>query len=291
MYNQVHFVKSGTSCILLFRNSYMKIRPVKIAAVSFINTVPLIAGLEKYQSLELFKAVPASLLTILKNRKADLALIPSIDYQLAKFDLRIIRAGAIGSLTHSLTVRIFSKKPIEQIKTLSCDTDSHTSVILSRIVLKDLYNVTPEIFRYTWSGGQINVDTDAVLLIGDKVVSAFPGQSASVLPYQLDLVEAWHKLSGLGFVFAVWACRPGFKADEIKITLQRALSVNLKNIDTLARRYAPLHHWPVDIARTYLSKNMFYKLDRGQLDALKLFYSYAHKYGLISRHKAIRFAD
>ncbi|MDO8302368.1 MAG: MqnA/MqnD/SBP family protein, partial [Sedimentisphaerales bacterium] len=146
-------------------------RPTRLAAVSFLNTVPLIAGLEEYPSIELVKAVPAGLLITLKNRKADVALIPSIDYQLAPFDLRIIRAGAIGSLNHSLTVRIFSQKPIEEIKTLSCDTDSHTSVILARIILKELYNITPEVSRYTWSGGEIAIDTDAVLLIGDKVIS------------------------------------------------------------------------------------------------------------------------
>jgi chorismate dehydratase len=257
-------------------------RPVRISAVSFINTVPLIAGLEKEPTVELSKAVPAGLLVALKNRKADVALIPSIDYQLAKFDLRIIRAGAIGSLTHSLTVRLFSKKPVDQIKTLSCDTDSHTSVILCRIILKEMYNLVPDVLRYTWPGSDVNIDTDAVLLIGDKVVSAFdshsyPARASAAFPFQL--------------VFAVWACRPGFKAEDIKMILQRTLSRNLKNIDALARHYAPLHNWPVDTARTYLSKNMFYKLDRGQLEALKLFYFYAHKHGFISCHKSIRFAE
>ena len=272
-------------------------RPTRVAAVSFINTVPLVAGLEEEPSVELTKAVPAGLLIALKNRKADVALIPSIDYQLAKFDLRIIRAGAIGSLTQSLTVRIFSRKPLQEIKTLSCDTDSHTSVILARIILKEMYNLEPEVFRYTWSGGQVNVDTDAVLLIGDKVVSSFlpienpKSKTQNSFPYQLDLVEAWHELTHHGFVFAVWACRAGFKADNIKAILQRVLSVNLKKLDTLARHYAPLHNWPVETARKYLSKNMFYKLDRGQIEALKLFYSYAQKHGLISRHKSIRFAE
>jgi chorismate dehydratase len=266
-----------------------RFRPVRISAVSFINTVPLIAGLEEEPSLELTRAVPAGLVMALKNRKADVALIPSIDYQLAKFDLRIIRAGAIGSLTHSLTVRLFSKKPIEEIKTLSCDTDSHTSVILCRIILKEMYNLEPDVSRFTYGGGKINVDTDAILLIGDKVVNA--PVDKTLKQFQLDLVEAWHKLTGLGFVFAVWACRAGFKAEDIKAILLRTLSVNLKHIDTLAGKYAPLHNWPVDTARTYLSKNMFYKLDRSKLEALKLFYSYAHKHGFLSRHKSIRFAE
>ena len=267
----------------------MGTHPTKIAAVSFINTVPLITGLEEYPEVELIKAVPASLLTTLKNRKADIALIPSIDYQLAPFDLRIIRAGAIGSLNHSLTVRIFSRKPIAEIKTLSCDTDSHTSVILARIVLKELYNVTPDVSRYTYAGGEITFDTDAILLIGDKVINASIAKDFQ--QFQLDLVEAWHKLTGLGFVFAIWACRAGFKADEIKAILLRVLSVNLKKLDTLAKKHAPLHKWPVDTARTYLSKNMFYKLDPAQLEALKLFYTYAHKHGLIARFKSVRFAD
>jgi chorismate dehydratase len=270
-------------------------KPTKIAAVSFINTVPLIAGLEEYPSVEIIKAVPAGLLNTLKNRKADIALIPSIDYQLAPFDLRIIRAGAIGSLNHSLTVRIFSQKPIQEIKTLSCDTDSHTSVILARIVLKELYDVTPQVSRFTYSGGEITIDTDAVLLIGDKVINAsipqLKTQDSKLKTYELDLAEAWHKLTGLGFVFAVWACRPGFKANEIKTILQRVLSVNLKKLDTLAKQHARLHNWPAETARAYLSKNMFYKLDSGQLEALKLFYTLAHKHGFISRCKSVRFAD
>jgi chorismate dehydratase len=266
----------------------MKSHSTKIAAVSFINTVPLIAGLEEYPTVELVKAVPASLLTTLKNRTADIALIPSIDYQLAPFDLRIIRAGAIGSLNHSLTVRIFSRKPINEIRTLACDVDSHTSVILARIVLKELYNVTPEVSRYTCTGDEITFDTDAILLIGDKVITAVFPQFKT---YELDLAEAWHKLTGLGFVFAVWACRAGFKADEIKLIFQRVLSVNLKKLDILAKKHAPLHKWPVATARTYLSKNMFYKLDPAQLAGLKLFYSYAHKHGLIARFKSVRFAE
>jgi chorismate dehydratase len=268
----------------------------RVAAVSFINTIPLIAGLENNPSVELIKAVPARLLTVLKNRNADVALIPSIDYQLAPFDLRIIRSGAIGSLTHSLTVRLFSKKPFQKIKTLACDTDSHTSVILARIVLKELYDITPEILRYTWNGGPVNIDTDAVLLIGDKVISAFPQPAAGNQPpatfaFQLDLVDAWHKLTNHGFVFAVWACRRGFNIDMAKPLLARTIHANLKNISSLARRYAPLHNWPVDTARTYLSKNMYYFLDRPQLESLKLFYSFAHKHGLISRLRAIRFAE
>ncbi|MDO8301943.1 MAG: MqnA/MqnD/SBP family protein, partial [Sedimentisphaerales bacterium] len=116
-------------------------------------------------------------------------------------------------------------------------------------------------------------------------------QQTTLFSYQLDLAEAWHKLTGLGFVFAVWACRPGFKANELKTILQRVLSVNLKKLDTLAKKHAPLHHWPIDTARTYLSKNMFYKLDPAQLEALRLFYSLAHKHGLIPRCKGIRFAE
>lgn len=266
-----------------------RIRYIKIGAVSFINTVPLIAGLEDEPSVKLTKAVPSALAAMLNQRKVDVALIPSIDFQTAHGDLRIIRSGVIGSLRQSLTVRIFSKVPIGAIKRLACDTDSHTSVFLARIVLSDLYGVTPEISRLEYSGGKAGADADAMLLIGDKVVNA--EVEKDFLREQVDLVEAWRKMTGLGFVFAVWACRPEFKAAEAAILLKRRLEENLKHLAWLAKTYASEHGWPEATAKKYLSENMYYLFDHNQLMALKLFYSQAHKHGLIRRHRIVRFAE
>lgn len=265
-----------------------KQRYARVAAVSYLNAVPLIAGLEEDPTVKLLTNVPSSLLTMLENQKADVALVPSIDYQTSQSDLRILRAGAIGSRYQSMTVRIFSKKPIAQIKTLACDTDSHTSVILARIIFKEVYKKDIDVVRLRYEGQTVSSDTDAFLLIGDKVITA--AIDPAFKAYELDLAEAWTKLTTLGFVFAIWVCKPSYKPDQVILTLKRALDYNLEHLPALAKLYAPEHHWPVKVATQYLTKNMYYLFDRPQLMALKRFYALCHKHKLIRRHKAIRFA-
>src|SRR5678816_3675751 len=113
-----------------------------IGSVSYLNAKPLIYGLENHTDLSLILDVPSKLLPGLRDKRFDIALLPVIDYQ--RLDhLKIVPSGGIGCDGPTLTVRIFSRVPIERIKTLACDTDSHTSVALARIVLVDHYRLHP----------------------------------------------------------------------------------------------------------------------------------------------------
>src|SRR5438067_768883 len=115
----------------------------RVAAVSFLNAKPLIEGLEREPRVRLSLAVPSELLGALRDGEADVALLPVIDYQ--RLDgLTVVPAGGIGSDGPTLTVRIFSRVPIAQVRSLACDPDSHTSVALARIILSRRHNLRPE---------------------------------------------------------------------------------------------------------------------------------------------------
>src|SRR5437773_8398659 len=117
--------------------------PYRVAAVSYLNARPLIHGLEANPAVELSLDVPSRLLDGLRDATSDVALLPVIDYQ--RLDgLTIIPAGGIGSDGPTLTVRIFSRVPIEEVRSLACDPDSHTSVALARIILARRHNLRPE---------------------------------------------------------------------------------------------------------------------------------------------------
>src|SRR5436305_132657 len=116
---------------------------LRVGSVSFLNAKPLIYGLEESPRVELFLDVPAKLLDGLKERRFDVALLPVIDYQRME-GLRVLTAGGIGCDGPTLTVRIFSPVPIERIRMLACDTDSHTSVALARVILAESYGIRPE---------------------------------------------------------------------------------------------------------------------------------------------------
>src|SRR5206468_279206 len=115
----------------------------RIGSVSYLNAKPLIYGLDEADDLRLTLDVPSRLIDGLRERRFDVALLPVIDYQRLP-GLRVLTSGGIGCDGHTLTVRIFSKVPIGQIKTLACDSDSHTSVALARIVLAEAFDLHPQ---------------------------------------------------------------------------------------------------------------------------------------------------
>src|SRR5437763_3104541 len=125
----------------------------RVAAVSFLNSKPLIHGLESDPAVRLSLAVPAKLLDELRDGRADVALLPVIDYQRLE-GLSIVPAGGIGSDGPTLTVRIFGRVPIEEIRSLACDPDSHTSVALARIILARRHNLRPEFCDLSRASGE-----------------------------------------------------------------------------------------------------------------------------------------
>src|SRR5439155_26684491 len=102
-------------------------------SVSYLNARPLIYGFDAQPGVELHLEVPSRLLDGLRNDRFDVALLPVIDYQRME-NLLIIPAGGIGSDGPTLTVRLFSKVPIAEIRSLACDPDSYTSVALAPIL-------------------------------------------------------------------------------------------------------------------------------------------------------------
>src|SRR5687767_7383678 len=117
---------------------------LRIGSVSYLNAKPLIHGLENQKDLSLILDVPSKLLPGLRDKRFDIALLPVIDYQRLD-NLKIVPSGGIGCDGPTLTVRIFSRVPIEKIQTLACDTDSHTSVALARIILAEEFGIRPRL--------------------------------------------------------------------------------------------------------------------------------------------------
>ncbi len=244
-----------------------------VGCVSFLNAKPLIHGLERYEDLELTHDVPARLLSGLIDSRFDVALLPVIDYQRMP-GLRLLTSGAIGCDGATLTVRIFSPIPVEQIRTLVCDTDSHTSVALARIVLAKLYGVRPRLVDLSAGGVK---DDSALLLIGDKVVCDEP----QGLPHQIDLGDAWKRLTGLPFVFAAWIARAGVDLRDLPERLERAKHDGLAHLDEIIARHAIPRGWPAEVAHRYLTDYLKFDIGTQQIQAIKLFHTHAAEEGLI----------
>ncbi len=266
--------------------------PVCLSAVRFLNTLPLISGLEKLRDVAIRCSVPSLLLDQLLTGEAELALCSSIDYQRSTEPLVIAPCGILGCNGPTMTVRLYSTEPIESLRDVYCDTDSHTSVALLQILLAERFGLNVNCIDYEAREHVAHNRPvqwpDAMLLIGDKVVTDSP--PAVRYPHQLDLGELWHEMTGLPFVFAVWMARADADADRIRTAaaaLDRQLGRNLMRLDQIIAAHAESRGWPVDLAREYLTHRLSFRFDASALAGLELFFEKAHARGLIATRRPI----
>jgi len=261
-----------------------------VAAVSFLNASPLIDGLEEEPEIRLVTDVPSRLLETLILGRADVALCPVIDFQRSTEELCIVPVGAIGSDGPTLTVRVFSRKPMENVRRIHVDGDSHTSVALLEIVFAELFGRTPELCAL--ESTDLNGSDDApttMLLIGDKVVRDEPDPSR--YPHQLDLGEAWKELTGLPFVFACWMARADHALGNLPEVLVRRRHINRHRTAEIVAAHGKASGWPRDLADEYLGRILRYELGAHELESVELFWSKCHDLGLIDRLRPMRIYD
>jgi chorismate dehydratase len=230
-----------------------------VAAVSFLNARPLIDELDEEPGFHVISDVPSRLLETLLEDRASVALCPVIDFQLSPAELSIVPAGAIGSDGPTLTVRVFSRIPMDEVSRVHTDGDSHTSVALLTIVFDDLFGQMPEI--RTLSSIDVNGSDsppDTVLLIGDKVVRNRP--DPELYPFELDLGAAWKEITGLPFVFACWMARADHDLGDLPDILRRCRDRNRHRTTEIAAAHAAASGWPQALAANYLGGILRYEL-------------------------------
>lgn len=245
-----------------------------VGAVSFLNARPLIAGLDRQPAVRLSLEVPSRLAVDLAARQLDVALLPAIDLLRLPGPWRILPAGCIAAEGETLTVRIFSRVAPAAITALWADTDSHCSIALARVLWRRLYDRPLMICPYNARKGPPPAEADAVLLIGDKVVTDPP------LGYdrQFDLGRLWTDLTDLPFVFALWAGRAQLgdaALRPIDAILAAARKQGQADAPAIARREGPALGWPSDLAETYLTRHMKYELTDRALMGLDRFFQLA----------------
>jgi chorismate dehydratase len=276
--------------------------PIRIACVRYLNTAPLIEGLEKVQGLELVPAVPSVIADMVHRGEADLGLCSVVDCVGLPGDARggltLVPAGMIGCDGPTLTVRVFSTVPFERVTTLHADTDSHTSVILAQVVLAKRFGVRPRVIgfdareRMPLEGGVVGGSgasmeeswPETVLLIGDKVVTDCP--PAERYPYQLDLGEEWKKLTGLPFAYAVWMCRAedagSQKVRTATALLDRQRRHNQGRLEWVIGRRVGASRWPEEEARRYLGELLRFEVGEREREAVGAFLAEARGLGLVA---------
>lgn len=243
--------------------------PWQVGVVSYLNARPLICGLEKDPAVRLQFDVPSRLTERLLRAEFDAALIPAADLLKHSAELRIISDACIGSDGETLTVRILSRVPPEQVRRIHVDRDSRTSAVLARLAWPAIFGnrVAFVSLEDPASIGQC----ESVLLIGDKVVHT----DLSEFRYQVDLGSAWKTWTGLPFVFAVWAAPRRDDIGCLAKILATARDQGVRKAGQLAVEFGPAHGWPTPLAQQYLQRYLTFGLTDKHVEGMIRFFDLA----------------
>jgi chorismate dehydratase len=225
---------------------------IHLGAVSYLNTKPLVYGLEKFApNLTVEYDLPSRLATGLAQGRFDVALIPSIEY-FADPSYSIISDACIACRGPVLSVKLFSRVPMDRIRTLSLDEGSRTSATLVRILLRERFGIQPLTEQLPIGADAADADTDAVLLIGDRAIQ--PPKFDFVEHW--DLGEQWCGWAELPFVFAMWVARSNDIPHHVKTALENARDQGVTNLESIARREATQVGLSFNTCLSYLRDNL-----------------------------------
>ncbi len=242
-------------------------KKIRVTAVSYLNTKPLLYGIFKSEIASLIDLqldIPSVCARKLRDGEADLGLVPvAVIPELDQ--ARIVSDYCIGTVGAVQTVAIYGDRPITEMKSLYLDHHSRTSVELTKILLREYWKAAPLLLPA--SDGyieKIGGDTGG-LVIGDRTIGL-----DQRFPFVYDLGAAWMKHTGLPFVFAAWVTTQDLDEEFLK-HFNLALKKGVEEIPQLIY-LIPAPHPSFDL-KTYFTNNISFALDSTKRKALSLFLS------------------
>ena len=268
---------------------------VRLGAVGYLNARPLVYDLERLPRFDVRYDTPSECARLLHDGVTDLGLIPSIEY-LRGGPYRIVPDIAIASDGPVASVALYTSKPIDAIRSIAMDTSSRTSVALTQVLCARQFKIAPAFEHLGPDLPAMLSRCDAGLIIGDAALlldhtkvrlkadatTAVRGVRLQPDLQKIDLGEVWKSMTGLPFVYAFWAGRPGALTAEDVTALQQARDAGVAQPDRIARAYfahEPEHH---ALGAQYLRDNIKYHLGDAERAGLETFYRYAAETGVVA---------
>ncbi|MEO5984200.1 MAG: menaquinone biosynthesis protein [Ferruginibacter sp.] len=241
-------------------------RKIRVAAVDYLNTKPLIFGLERgiiSLNIELILDNPSNVARMLINDKVDVGLVPVTCTPLLK-NAHTISDYCIGCDGEVSSVCIFSEVPMNEIETVLLDYQSNTSVALFRLLAKDHWKISPMLAEGSPGYEKQITGTTAGLVIGDRAL-----KQRNVSKYMYDLGSAWKDFTGLPFVFATWVSNKSLPGDFIA-AFNASTSLGLRHLNEIVAAN-PFAEFDLN---DYYKNKIDFKFNDDKKKALQVFLNY-----------------
>ena len=258
----------------------------RIASVSFLNARPLIRrfAAEDRDRVVLSGDLPSRLAGLLEAGEADVALLPVVELFRGRAPgmipgTGIACAGAVDS------VKLFYRGELEDLNRIVADRGSRSSVALLRVLLAEVCGTSPGFVEVEPDSGLDLAEGEGALIIGDRCLEFERDRMGGGDLRAWDLGEAWRELTGLPFVFAVWAAAPGLAdrvgpagIDDLTGILTRARDPGLADLDAIVAEAAsegrPGRGGEATVAALdyYFRRSLRYELGEKEMAGLRRFH-------------------
>lgn len=271
---------------------------IKMGRISYINASPVYYGLDHGLTppwLELVTDVPASLNRKILSGKVQVSPISAAHYALHHQELLLLPDLSISCHGKVLSVICASRYSLEELegKKVLLSRESATGANLLKLLLARK-QVRPQ--YVTADLNTISKDSqeaDAVMVIGDKALTlAWKDHFSHVI----DLGQAWFDMTGLPFVFAVWAANKTFAAtharelSKISDLLRQSRKQGYTAMDEIIARGNEKLGLPKDLIGQYY-KLLYCDMDDAKVQGMQLFFDSLFSQGLLPHKVTIRFFD
>jgi cyclic dehypoxanthinyl futalosine synthase len=267
------------------------VKKLRLAAVSFLNARPITYGLERGEDerVQLSFDLPSRCAEALARGEVDLALLPFASYATFPEELRIVPGVAIAGRGNVRTILLAGEVPWEQMTEIALDSASRSSAMMLRLLTRER-GLDPS---FSECGHdqilEAAAGTRGVMVIGDAAFAA-----ADRYPHVYDLGAAWTALTGLPFVYAVWAGRPDAASPADVRLLRDSLRAGLAHRGEIARGWAAERGMDAADCEGYLTHNIRYQLGAEELSGAAAFLARSRVAGYLTAASAgagIRFYD
>ena len=267
----------------------------RMGRISFLNVLPIYHPLETGvipHPYQLVAAPPAILNEMMSRGDLQVSSCSCFEYARRPERYYLVSDLAIGSIGPVMSVLLMSRRPVEDLDgaTILISGESHTSVALLRLLLKNYYGINS-----TFATGYVTPalhsanPPEAFLAIGDEAL-----RLRDYYPYRVDLAEAWREWTGKPFVFGLWvisadAVSQGLLPDDPGELLRRGRDWGLSRLDAIIDLTSYACPLTKEELRIYYTRGLTYNLGETELDGLRLFYEKLADAGIIREAPRLRF--
>ena len=251
-------------------------KKIRIGLVSYLNTLPFVHAInmmKKEQTkwdIETIETYPSNCTRLFQQNKIDIGIIPVGGLPQLNNEYKIVSDFCLGANQSVDSVLLLSYHPLKEIDTILLDYQSNTSVLLTKILSKYFWHITPK-WQEAVQGFENNIrDKTAGVVIGDRTFSL-----KNNFPHVYDLALEWYQFQKLPFVFALWVANLKLPEPFIK-DFNLFLEKGIKEIPEAFDLFKNNYHLTInrDTALNYLTKKMAYHYSSAMQNSKDKFLSF-----------------